>query len=431
MTETNLPPEEPAPELPPPAPAVRVIKPRPLIVRLITEHNPFYLLSAACMLASCLALTNTTTWNPIASSRILKLIVTLNVYEITLLAIALFLISRRQLFRDGRILLLLQAFFLADFTFLNAEIATATRTVLDGLLVNVVLFALAAAKMGAVLRVLRPTFTRVQFAFVMVQLAILFGVASLFRWINVHAHAIGPRDFYVLWWVMALLPALYELLASVDWRRNVALSVTPRAQTAPTTTYLALPYVSLVIHVSILQYVYDTPFYGANAAPLLLGLTLVLNRANPTTLMPRKDLAALRFLLPLAAVLVSANNPFSFVARSAYPTLRLTTLNLAIAGAFLTYVYCFLMPYARLFLATGAVAAGVYVLGPSRQQMADGIQATWNWLTETAQRLMPKTTGDWGLVGLVASFAFLGIGFWVSLRRRPVATAGVEPDEGS
>jgi len=71
------------------------------------------------------------------------------------------------------------------------------------------------------------------------------------------------------------------------------------------------------------------------------------------------------------------------------------------------------------------------VLGPSRQQMADGIQATWNWLTETAQRLMPKTTGDWGLVGLVASFAFLGIGFWVSLRRRPVATAGVEPDEGS
>jgi hypothetical protein len=29
---------------------------RPLLLNLITEHNPFYLLSAACMLAGCLAL---------------------------------------------------------------------------------------------------------------------------------------------------------------------------------------------------------------------------------------------------------------------------------------------------------------------------------------------------------------------------------------
>jgi hypothetical protein len=30
---------------------------------------------------------------------------------------------------------------------------------------------------------------------------------------------------------------------------------------------------------------------------------------------------------------------------------------------------------------------------------------------------------DWGVIGLAASFAFLGIGFWVSLRKRPAATA--------
>ena len=56
-----------------------------------------------------------------------SLIVTLNVYEAALLAIALFLITRRGLRRDGRMLLLLQAFFLADFTFLNAEVATGRR----------------------------------------------------------------------------------------------------------------------------------------------------------------------------------------------------------------------------------------------------------------------------------------------------------------
>ena len=68
--------------VPPPLPPRRMMKPRPWLVRLVAEHNPFYLLSAACMLASCLALTNTVTWNPIATRRLLTLIVTPVAYSI-------------------------------------------------------------------------------------------------------------------------------------------------------------------------------------------------------------------------------------------------------------------------------------------------------------------------------------------------------------
>src|SRR5258705_7268015 len=136
------------PSLEPPPIRRRVIKPRPLLVRLVTEHNPFYLLSAACMLGSCLALTNTVPWNPIATRRLLTLIVTLNLYEAALLGIALFLVTRRRHPRDGRMLLLLQAFFLVDFTFLNAEIATSSVAIRTGLIVNGVLFVLAAIKIG-------------------------------------------------------------------------------------------------------------------------------------------------------------------------------------------------------------------------------------------------------------------------------------------
>ena len=57
----------------------KVLRPRPWLLRVLAEHNPFYLLSAACMLASCLALSNTTTWNPIASSRLMQLIITLKI----------------------------------------------------------------------------------------------------------------------------------------------------------------------------------------------------------------------------------------------------------------------------------------------------------------------------------------------------------------
>src|SRR4051794_12220898 len=92
------------------------------LLHLIAEHNPFYLISASCMLFGCLLLTNSLSWDPIAVRRLLILIVTLNVYEFALVAIGLYLIARRGLKRDGWMLLVLEAFFLVDVTFLNAEI---------------------------------------------------------------------------------------------------------------------------------------------------------------------------------------------------------------------------------------------------------------------------------------------------------------------
>lgn len=420
MTELN-PPAGPASFAP-----ARTLYPRPFLFRLLAEHNPFYLLSAACMLASCLALTNSLSWTSIDTGRLLTLIVTLNLYEAALLAIALFLVTRRRLARDGRMLLVLQFFFLADFTFLNAEITTASlRT---GVLLNAGLFLLAAIKLGIVLRVLKPSFTALQFAFVLVQLAAVYAIPCVLRWLDVGQVLVGPRHLYVVWWVAGLLPALYEVVAHLDRRsrdgRPDASAAPWTANAAPTTVYLVLPYLSLLTHIGILHYVYDVGFYGAHATPLLLGLALVLNRLSPTTLVPRRDLAFLRLALPLAAVLVSANDPFAFPIRDGYPRLTLTSFTLAIAGAYLVYVYCFLRPRARLFLATGAAAAALYLVGPSRRQLVDGARDVWEFASRIAERLVPKTVTHWGALGLIASFAFLAIGLWISLRKRPDVALG-------
>src|SRR5690349_21490416 len=74
----------------------------------MTDRNPFYLLSAMCMLFGCLALTNSTSWSPIKLQRILILTATLNFYELLLIGLALFLIVRRGLRRDAMILLILE-----------------------------------------------------------------------------------------------------------------------------------------------------------------------------------------------------------------------------------------------------------------------------------------------------------------------------------
>ena len=46
------------------------LQPHPSLMRWLAEHNPFYLLSAACMLAGCLALTNSLSWVSITPGRL-------------------------------------------------------------------------------------------------------------------------------------------------------------------------------------------------------------------------------------------------------------------------------------------------------------------------------------------------------------------------
>jgi hypothetical protein len=265
---------------------------------------------------------------------------------------------------------------------------------------------------------------------VLLQLLVLFGVPCAMRSIHVNGGRIGPREFYALWWLLALLPALAEVLARFDPWRETPRDESGRGQAAPTRTYLVLPYVSLLVHISILHYVYDVRFYGAHVAPLLLGLTLALNHLNPMTLIPRRDVRALRLLLPAAAVLVSMNNPFVIWRLGfSYPTVPHTPLAAAVAGAFLVYVYCFLWERAWLFLTAGGLAEVAYMFGPNREHVTTASKVTMNWTADTAERLAPRTLADWGVIGLVASFAFLAIGFWVSLRKRGPET--IEGDAGA
>lgn len=421
-TELQQLPEQPQP-LPPRGPKDPRAARHPLIYRFFIEYNPFYLLSAACMLGSLLALTNSLSWNPIATRRLITLIITLNVYEAALLGIALFLVARRKLQRDGTMLLVLQAFFVADFAFLNAEIATVGLAL--GIIINIILLVLAAVKLGVVIRVLKPAFTSAQFAFVIFQLAVLFAIPCVLRAMELNRMMVGPKQFYALWWIAGLFPAIYELVATWDPRRpTLQGAITPQRMAqpgyaVPTRAWLALPYVAFLTHVGILHYVYGVRFYGAHAAPVLLGLTLVLNRFSPTSLLPRKDLLSLRLLLPIAAILVSANNPFIFPLGLKYPNHTFTPLNITLAAAFVLYVYCFVLNHARIWLACGAAAEALYILGPSRQTVGKVSTRTWEQGTNVLDKLTPRDLSDWGLIGLVASFVLLGLGFWVSLRKRP------------
>src|ERR1043165_7620667 len=137
------------------------------LYRMFVLYNPFYLLSAMCMLAGTFALNDSLTWSPIPLRNLLTLIFTLNVYEAMLIALAAFLL-RRGITRDAMMLLVLEAFFLADVGFLNMEVFTVdART---GLIVNAVLLAGALVKVALVFRGAGVSLTDGKFGFGGVQL---------------------------------------------------------------------------------------------------------------------------------------------------------------------------------------------------------------------------------------------------------------------
>jgi hypothetical protein len=184
-------------------------------------------------------------------------------------------------------------------------------------------------------------------------------------------------------------------------------------------TFLGLPYLSLLVHLLVLHWVYKAHVYAADLSPVLLGIAVALGRVT-TTQANRVRVAVLRAGLPAAAVMLSSDPPGSLrLAPFGAWGPDVTPLLLAVATAYLVYVHLFLVRYALLFLAGGFLAGLAYLFGPSSSQVAGGAKQGVDWVSDLIGRLVPKTTAGWGVTAVVAAFAFLGIGAAISLRKPP------------
>jgi hypothetical protein len=395
-----------------PAAAYRLLpKARQSLFHSFIDSNPFYLLSACCMLAGCLALTNSLSWLSIPLPKLLILLLTLNVYEGALIGLAAYLVLVRGLRRDGMMLVILEAFFFIDITFLNAEISTQKSWI--GPAIALVYFALAVVKLSVILRVLGVRKSTAEFVFILVQVAAVLALPIAFG--RTSTGNVSPLMFYVAWWIVGLMPAVYEFLAwSLHGKED------REAMSPVLITFMVLPGLSLAAHLGILHYVYDVPFYGAMAAPVLLALTMLISRAAPTKVIPRKDIAALKILLPIAAVIVSASSPGQltlFV--DPHGHLTMTTLRVGSIGAYLLFVYLFVHERWVFALIAGTLAFFANAYGPSAQQVSNSTTSAWESAKPVAWDLIPTTAFGWGAWLVTLAFVFLVLGAAVSLRRKP------------
>lgn len=285
------------------------------LTRFVAAHNPFYLLSALSMLLGCYLLSRALALEPGQAGKLIQLIGVLNVYEALLIALALFLIVRRGLVRDGRGLLWLECVFLADATFLGSELYASDLTtgtlvagVLRGALANIPLVSLAAHLIGA----------------------------GFVQGLDFHPCFLGP------------------------------------------------PLVALAMGGAL--------------------------RAVPSAA------SAQSLWLPAMAVFVSLGAPRELVVTGG-GGLLLSPLRVTLLGAGLAYLLAFRVQRWSLFAWAAGLCLGGAWAGHSVAAMASSVTGLWRVLTSWPKRMVPRTTGEWGLCAIGLSFVLLALGAIVSLRR--------------
>lgn len=399
--------------------------PRRSIFRAVCDRNPFYLLSAACMLFGCIALTNSSSFSPIKLNRLLMLIATLNFYEVLLIALALFLIVRRGLRRDGTILLFLEAFFLVDVTFLNSEIVQTNLKI--GLAINGLLLALAIVKVAVIFRCLGISLAGGVFATAVAELVMLFALPGAFKHIAAgHNASLPALAIYGAWWAIGCLPVIATLLMRNRHYFPEPQSAAYARSRAIVGMFVILPVISLLAHATTSNWVYNVRWYPANLSPLALGLAIAIGGfdAHLGTLGWRMKA---HFVLPLIAAAMSLQTPSNLVFNIG--PVGFAPLRCALIGAMGVYVYGFIVHRHILFALAACVCLGMAGMGMSIRQILDNLNLGAQQSYSIFKRLLPKDRSDWGVLSMIASFLLLVAGAVVSLRKpsQPVVQEILDP----
>jgi len=381
---------------------------RRFLLRLLAEGSPLYLLSALSMLAGCYTLSHALALQPGQTGKLLVLLAALGAYEALVVALGLFLIVRRGLERDGRMLLLLEVLFLVDATLLGGETFAADfRT---GVAVSAALLVLALVKVIVIVRVVDRGTVVSALAPTLLPFSLIYLTPGAYVRLQ-ELHLFGPRTVYAFWWLAALAVVMQAMLA-----RQASEKVDPAAGAFRRALAIALP-ASLTVHLLAATWVQDLEFHFAYLGPMVLALgvaRILLDVAWPG---PRWRLA-----LPAAAVLLSINADADLMLSGPW-AMPVSPLRLALLAAGFAYLEGYRLHRGRGF----AWGAGVCLLaaasGHTVAAMAARVGWLWRAVTSGGRRIFPRTAEAWGVVAVVMAFVLLALGAAASLVSGPGSAA--------
>jgi hypothetical protein len=401
----------------------RTLAERSPTFRLLVEYNPFYLISAMFMLAGLFSLNDSPDWSPLPVGNVLILIATLNLYEMLLIGLALFL-HHRGVRRDATMLLVIEAFFLADAGFLNSEIFTQDLEI--GLIVNVLLLVLAAVKVACVFRALHLPLRSGPFALVMLQLALLMAMPGVFKYVAESRNGALPAlVMYASWWAIGGIVALWGvIMGRLDFVEDSPRIDHWGPHRAIVGSLLLLGFVSILAHICTSNWVYNVRWYTANLAPVLLGLAVALASLQGNVMRFRKRMRA-EVMLPMAAIVISAPFPTALV-WGPEDVAPITPLRLVLFTSALVYVHGLVRFRQTAFAWMSGACLLLASLGSSVSAMLDNIMIFNRTAMSFTRSLAPRRTVHWGVVSVVVAFMLLAVGMVLSMKKGEVENDGIK-----
>ncbi len=397
---------------------------RPTWRAWINDHNPFHLLSGLCMLAGCFLIAYATHQDREPLIKLTALLVVLNVYEALVITLGLYLWRKKGMMRDAGYLLVLEVLLIVDLAFLYQECVTHSLPV--GAVLASVATPLAVIKLAVVGRVGRLGITRAGWWLIAASIVAAVWLPVAFRYCA-PGGILSEWILYVGWWCVAAL--LAGLAGPRLWRRvrpaedeNVPLQPGMSRPFARMwarvlrrvlrVAFFAGPAASMVLHLVSGHFVFDVPLTLPFVAPLALSFAwwffrwsrIAVSKGWAVCVLVCSSLLALAMSMPFTDGLITDVGTPSF-------PIWITPLRITLIGA------------AALMLAAFASRRGYWL-------------PTWSviWLTaaaaghdlptiwKNAHAAMPKNVLQWGVTAVVAAFALLGLGTYISLRPRNDAT---------
>jgi hypothetical protein len=398
--------EAPLPAIPVSPPVLS--PPRPSLLRLIHDRNPFFLLSAVSMFVGFRIVIAAANTEPGDLKHLLCLILTLNVYEALLIALGLFLIVRRSALRDGWILLTIEALFLVDLTNLNAEFFGASTRL--GLIVCGITLILAIVKIFLITHTLNLRLTLGTKLFILIQLAVLFALPGLFKAMTHHANITSMQD-YVIWWLVGLLIVVGAFLV----RRASAHTFSP-VPALPWRLYVLVPLISLIVHLAGQNRVYDMHFNVANVTPVLLALVIVLNRARFALRLATLGWSIALIVLAIILSAIPPENSAELHRHIAKISIAPWRLSLLASAAVLLYVA--MIQHSWIALTLSVAIAFTASVGVDIPNLIDNATRFWNRTQDASRHIVPETPLQWGYTAIAGAFLLLGLGALISLCKR-------------
>jgi hypothetical protein len=390
-----------------PVSALSSLVPRHAWLRFIIDHNPCYLLSAACMLLGCYLL-NSALYTPAGDvGKLLAVLVVVNLYEACVIVLARILIRFPLVQRDAWIVLFVESLFLTDITFVSGVISTVDPA--SGLAINAGLLVLAALKVYVILRLLRVQHLARTFTFILLQIATLLAIPIIFKRLSLPNHGwVSPVAVYLSWWVVGLLPVVGTMLWIMPKRRGVQHQPSLADQIL-CGLYIVVPFISLLVHLYSAAWVYEVPFTPAFIAPVVLGLAVSFRVAE--ALMDRYHMSLVQMILLFSALGLSIDFPATLSFRiEVIESIVLSPLRLTLMASAAFGIHAFWRHYRYAFLLTSAACLAAAVLGPTLPAIKLAVihlgQMTW----ALAWRSVPRTTLQWGWAAVAGAFALLGLG---------------------